>query len=165
MNERFGGGGADPNGYKRDKEGNYVLKNAKRSSFEDVGQDPNFSGKNYSKKAYKTTEYGKQQSFWGSKEYDRKSYTGNTDGSRFQKDSRLQGQSAREAANNKNFKEDYKTGAYATGDAREAGKSNLAKPSNALIDNRQEVFDQPDIIGYREQRKMTLEQSKGILGR
>lgn len=165
MNQRFGGGGADPNGYKRDSEGNYVLKNAKRSPYEDVGADPNFSGKNFAKKDFKTGEYGNKQSFWGSKEYDRKSYTGDTDGSRFQKDSRLQGQSAREASNTKNFKEDYKTGAYATSDAREAGKTDLAKPSNDLTDNRQKVFEQPEIIDWREQRKMTMEQSKGILGR
>jgi hypothetical protein len=150
-------------GYKQDSEGNWKPTNDKRSSFESQGETYD-SRKGYQKQTYKTGDYTKK-SWWGNKEYDRKSYTGNTDGSRFQSTSNLQGKGAREANTNARIPGNYQTDNYQTNAARESGSSAIAKPSNDLTDNRQKVFQPPEIIDWREQRSLSMEQSKGILGR
>jgi hypothetical protein len=151
------------NGFAQDAAGNWVPRDDKRSSYESQGASPYFKGE-YSKKNYQAGEYSKK-SWWGNKEYGRKSYAGDTDGSRFQKNSRLQGQSARETGGSADIPDAYQTGGYATSAAREAGTRDIAKPSDAETDIRRRVYKQPEIIDWREQRSLTLEQSKGILGR
>lgn len=151
------------NGYKTDASGNLVPKSNKRSSFENKGESPYFQGE-YGKKTYKTAKYSKK-SWWGNKDYGRQEYTGNTDGSRFQKNSRFDGKGARESGSPADIPGPYQTDRYATNAAREAGKDRLSKPANAEIENRRSVFPQPEITDWREQRALSLEQSKGILGR
>jgi hypothetical protein len=153
----------ESNGYQQDANGSWVPKVDKRSSFESKGESPYFKGE-YSGKTYKAGEYAKK-SWWGNKDYGRQSYTGNTDGSRFQTKSLLDGQSARETGSAAKTPGPYKTGAYATSAAREAGKNNLAKPSDAETDSRRRVYPQPEITDWQQQRAITLDQSKGILGR
>ena len=51
------------------------------------------------------------------------------------------------------------------GTAREAGNKPIDKSSNAIVESRQKVFQQPEIIDWKEQRNLSLDQSKGILGR
>jgi len=148
--------------FKADANGNFVPQDNKRSSFETKGQSPYFKG-DYAKKDYKTGDYAKK-SWWGNKEYGRQQYAGNTDGSRFQKDSRFDGKGARESGSAADIPDAYQTDTYATNAARETGKDKLTKPANAEIENRREVFQQPDILDWQEQRKLSLEQSRGILG-
>lgn len=158
MSERLN----EKNGYQKDASGNWVPQSDKRSAFENKGDDPNFA-KKFKKTDYKTGDYAKK-SWWGNKNYDRKAYAGNTDGSRFQKPSDLQDKSARESDNTAKITAPYKTGNYATNSAREASKKNLAKPSNEGVDNRRKDYQAPEIIDWREQRNLTMDQSKGILG-
>ncbi len=155
---------AKDNGMIKGPDGNLIPKSNKRSSFESKGQDPNFAGKSFDKKQYKTGDYTKK-SWWGNKEYDSKPYSGNTDGSRFQKASDLQGKGARESGSTAKIPDTYKTDTYATNSAREAGKDQIAKPSNDRIENRREVSMQPEILDWREQRSLSVDQSRGILGR
>lgn len=152
------------NGYKQDSEGNWKPRSDKRYPFENKGQDPNFAGKNFKTKAYKTGDYAKK-SWWGNKQYDSKSYSGNTDASRFQKNSDLQGKGAREAGTEADIPDRYKAGSFTTKSAREAGASSIEKPSNDRIENRQRDFKQPEIVDWRQQRTLSMDQSKGILGR
>ncbi len=152
----------EKNGYKKDAEGNWVPMNDKRSSFESKGQDPNFT-KDYKKTEYKTGDYAKK-SWWGNKDYDSKQYAGNTDGNRFQKSSDLQGKGARESGNAAKIPDSYKTDTYATSAAREANSNPIAKPSNDGIENRRNGFPQPEIVDWKEQRSLSVDQSKGILG-
>lgn len=155
----------ESNGYTQDAAGNWVPRDDKRSSFESQGASPYFNNKsNYNQQTYQAGEYSKK-SWWGNKDYGRKSYAGDTDGSRFQKGSRLQGQSARETGGSADIPDAYQTGGYATSAAREAGARDITKPSDAETDIRRRVYKQPEIIDWREQRSLTLEQSKGILGR
>lgn len=153
----------ESNGYKQDASGAWTPKVDRRSSFETKGKSPYFQGE-YDKKAYKAGEYGKK-SWWGNKEYGRKEYAGNTDGGRFQKNSRFDGKGARETASAAQVPDTYQTDKYATSAAREAGQSGLAKPSDAETDNRRKVYQAPEIIDWREQRALSLDQSRGILGR
>jgi hypothetical protein len=153
----------EKNGYTQDSNGNWKPQSDKRSPFESKGQDPNFAGKKFEAKAYKTGDYAKK-SWWGSKQYDHKAYAGNTDATRFQKTSDLQGKGAREANTAADIPDRYQTGSYATNSAREASATAIKKPSNDLIENRQKVFKQPEIIDWRQQRTLSMDQSKGILG-
>lgn len=151
------------NGMKQDANGNLIPKSDKRSSFESKGES-NYASKAYQKKDYKTGDYAKK-SWWGNKDYAAKEYAGNTDGSRFQTTSALQGQGAREAGSNAKIPDNYKTGDYTTGAAREAGTTPVKKGPNDQIENARKTFQVPEIIDWREQRSLSMDQSKGILGR
>jgi hypothetical protein len=150
------------NGYKQDAKGNWVPQNDQRSSFESKGKSPYFQG-TYQKKSYQTDPYTKK-SWWGNKDYGRQPYAGNTDGKHFQKSSGFDGQGALEADTTANIPRAYQTGPYATHAAREASAGHLAKPSDALTDIRRKVYKEPAIIDWKEQRSLSMEQSKGILG-
>jgi hypothetical protein len=151
------------NGYKKDSTGKWIAQNDKRSPFESQGAASYFQ-KDFKKKEFKTADYSKK-SFWGNKSYERKSYAGETDGSRFQTPSKLQGVSAREAGANANLPGRYQTEGYATSAAREAGKGPIEKSSNDAIENLRKSFQQPDMVDWKEQRSLSVAQSKGILGR
>ena len=151
------------NGFKKDAKGNLVPNSDKRSSFESKGES-NFAKKDYQKQEYKTGDYAKK-SWWGNKDYGSKKYAGDTDGSRFQTRSKLQGKGAREASSQAKLHAPYQTGDYATSAAREAGTAPIKKGSNDQIENRRQTFQPPEIIDWREQRSLTMDQSKGILGR
>lgn len=153
----------EKNGYKQDSDGNWVANNDRRSPYEGKGSTYD-AKKSFAKKDYKTGDFAKK-SWWGNKEYDRQSYKGDTDGSRFQKSSALQGEKAPEAGDAAKIPGPYQTDTYATGAAREAGNTAIKKPSNDMVNSRQKVFQQPEIIDWREQRNLSLDQSKGILGR
>ena len=153
----------ESNGYKQDAEGNWIPQNDKRSSFENQGQSAYFQG-DYGKKQFQTTDYARK-SWWGNKDYQPKAYAGNTDGSRFQQSSRLDGKGASEGGKSAGMDSAYKTIDYATGSAREAGTNRLDKPSDAETDVRRKVYQTPEIIDWQQQRSLSLEQSKGILGR
>lgn len=153
----------EKNGYKQDASGNWVAQNDRRSPYESKGSTYD-SKKSFQKKDYKTGDFAKK-SWWGNKEYDRQSYAGDTDGSRFQTSSALQGETAPEAGDAAKIPGAYKTDTYSTNTARESRNKEIARPSNTIVDGREKVFQQPEIIDWREQRKLSLDQSKGILGR
>jgi hypothetical protein len=150
------------NGYKQNSEGALIPNSNKRSQFESKTE---FHGahKNYTKQAYKTNDYAKK-SWWGNKEYDRKPYAGKTDGSRFQTTSALQGKGARESKSTAAIPDAYKTDRYATTSAREANATAVKRTSNDLIENRRKSFQQPETFDWQEQRAMSVDQSRGILG-
>ena len=156
----------ESNGFAVDSEGNWVPRNDRRSSFESQGESPYFKGGNSNQgKEYRTGDYTRK-SWWGSKDYGRSSYLGNTDANHFREASRLQGQGAPETGRAAHGgDESYRTGGYRTGGARESSARRLDKPSDAETDVRRRVFQPPEIIDWSEQRKLSLEQSRGILGR
>ncbi|MEO6477242.1 hypothetical protein [Luteolibacter sp.] len=163
FSQRIGsGGGRDPNSYQKDSAGKYYIKEEKRSPYESKGE-ASFASKSYKKEEYKAGDYAKK-SWWGNKEYDRKAYSGNTDASRFQTPSNLDGKGAREAGNQADIPDKYKTGGYATGDARESTAAQIPKGTSAAIENRKDSYEQPEIIGWKEQRNLNVDQAKSILG-
>ncbi|OYV07182.1 MAG: hypothetical protein CFE26_02365 [Verrucomicrobiales bacterium VVV1] len=154
----------EKSGFSQDSEGNWKPKVDRRSSFESVGESPYFKG-DYAKKEYKAGEYAKK-SWWGSKEYERKTYDGAVDGSRFTKTSRFDGSEARDGKlSAREGGTTYETENYATSEAREASGKRMDRPSDAETDSRRRVFQQPQIIDYRDQRKLTLQETKSFLGR
>lgn len=151
------------NGYVQDTKGNWKPRSDRRSEFEGRGAS-HFAGKDFKKQEYKAGDYAKK-SWWGNKEYGRTAYSGNTDASRLQKSSALQGQGARESGSAANVQQDYRTGDYGTGSARESAAAPVQGSSVDRIENRRDSFEQPEIIDWREQRSVTMGESKSILGR
>jgi hypothetical protein len=135
---------SESNGYKQDATGNWKPQTDRRSSFETQDKSQ-FASKSYQKSAYKTDDYAKT-SWWGNKSYDRKSYTGKTDGSRFKEASKFQHQDAQEAARNTELSKPFETSDYATQAAGEMEKNPVKTTSNSIVDKRRKVFIQPRII-------------------
>ena len=150
------------NGYKQDPHGNWVPQVNQRSQYESKGESPYFKG-DYAKTAYQTGSYDKK-SWWGNKDYGTKQYANNTDGSRFQKNSQFTRQGASESATTATLPGTYQTGTYATGAAREAGRRGLTKQADAVTESRRHAYPQPEVVDWHEQRSLSVEQSKGILG-
>jgi len=155
-------------GFAQDSEGNWKPMVNRRSSFERADRDsPYFKGDFAgTKKQFQTGEYQKK-SWWGNKSYELKEYTGNTDGSRFQQSSRFGEMAARDGS--KTAREGggkaYKTNDYATKDAREASGKILDHPSDAETDVRRRVYASPSVIDWQEERKLNIQETKGILGK
>lgn len=153
-------------GFVQDSEGKWAPRVNRRSSFETKGESPYFKGE-YGKKEYKAGDYAKK-SWKGGKSYEKNAYQGGTDGSRFMKNSRFGGQAAREGSQGaREAGQAAREGddTYATKGAREAGMKRLAKPSDAETDSRRKADIPLEIIDWREQRSLSVEQTKGILGR
>lgn len=160
LSERLSG----DRGYQQDADGNWISKVSKRSQYDSYGESPNFKG-DYKTSQYKAGEYAKK-SWWKPKEVQRQSFDNQADGSRFQQASRFQSQGARESGSDAGLAKNFATGGYSTGTAREAGVSNIDRPSDAETDFRRRVFPQPDMnADWREQRSLTQGQTKGLTGR
>lgn len=153
----------ESNGYKQDKAGNWVPKSDKRSSFENVGDSPYFKGRE-EKKEFKVEEFSRK-SWWGSRDFKMQAYQGNTDGSRFHKTAGQQGTTARENRSAADLPGDYSTERFATGEAREAGVEGVSRTDDPETEVRRRVYQAPEVLNWREQRPITREQTKSLLGR
>lgn len=153
----------EKNGYAQDAQGNWKAKDNKRSPFDSKGEVAGLK-KDYKKQDYQTGDYAKK-SWWGNKDYDKKSYSGKTDGSRFKQASSLADQTASETGSSAKIPSDYKTGTFATRSANESGAKEVRTSTNAAIEKRRKSYQQPNIIDWREQRALSLDQSKSLLGR
>ena len=150
-------------GYSKDEKGNYLPKSNKRSSFETNRDSPYFKG-DYAKKDYKTSQISKK-SWWGDTKYESKKFEGDTDGSRFQTASKLGEKGAQESGTAAKLPGKYKTANYATNSASETGSKRLDHTSDAETDFRRKVYTAPSVIDWREQRGMSLGETKSMLGR
>ena len=153
----------EKNGYTQDADGKWIPQSDKRSQFEYQSKSQ-FADKQFKKSEYKTGDY-KKTAWAGDKTYATQAYAGNTDASRLKTTSNLQSQNAKETNTNAKIPSPYQTNQLTKNSAREASNKPLAKPSNDNIENRRAEFNQPKIIDWQQQRAMSLDQSKGILGR
>lgn len=155
----------ETNGYKQDETGNWVPRSDKRSSFETMGESLYFKGTQQNKKEFKTGEY-KRRSWWGNKEFKVQEYQGDTDGSRFQTTARQQGVTARESGSALDLPGSYATDSYATGTAREQQKARtIPHAVDAETEARRRVYEAPEILNWHEQRAISREETKSLLGR
>ncbi|MFM2197396.1 MAG: hypothetical protein RLZZ505_828 [Verrucomicrobiota bacterium] len=150
-------------GYKQNEKGEWVPKSDKRSSYDSQRDTPYFKDKITSER-YKTGDYAKK-SWWGSKEYGKKSYEGNTDGSRFRKKALQDGQVARDHGKAARSSDPFKTNTLPRESALESRNPAIDRPTNALIETQRKTYKAPSVIDWKEQRSMNLEQSRSILGR
>lgn len=159
LQERLSEGG----GYKQDANGQWVPKSDKRSPYDSQRDSPYFKGK-VEKENYKTGEYAKK-SWWGSKDYATKSYDGDTDGSRFQTKARQDDMIARDSGKGYRETGSYKTNTLDHESARESGASPVERPTNAAVESQRALYKAPSVVDWREQRSMSMDRSKSIIGR
>lgn len=150
------------NGYKQDASGNWVPLNDKRSSFESQGRSPYFSG-TQDKKAFDAASYDKKR--YEREGYATKSFYHGKDGNRFSKPSSLSQTAARESAQSHQGISAYQTKPIDRTSASESGRDSIDKPTDYQTEKRRDVYIPPEVIDYKQQREMTVDESKGILGR
>jgi len=150
-------------GFMQDSKGNWKPRVDRRSSFESVGTSQYFKG-NYQTRECRTPTLGKTP-WWGSKDYTTKTFGGKTDGSTFQKTARAEGIRSREdgTVSNANSKT-VKTSGYKTGSARESGHGEMDHPADTQTEARNRTFVPPAIIDWQQQRAMSVDETKSILG-
>lgn len=150
-------------GYKQTESGEWVPKSDKRSTYDSQRDSPYFKG-TVEKERYKTGEFAKK-SWWGSKDYGKKSYEGNTDGSRFQTTARQEGQRSRDDGRAARSADPFITNTLTSEAARETRSSAIDRPMNAGVEAQRGVYKAPSVIDWKEQRSMSMDRSRGILGR
>lgn len=154
---------SESGGYKQNENGEWVPKSDKRSAYDSQRDSPYFKGK-VEKERYKTGEYAKK-SWWGNKDYGKKNYSGNTDGSRFQTKAQQDGQISRDAGRAARATDPFKTNTLSRESARETRNPAINRPSSAAVESQRDSYTAPSVIGWKEQRSMSMDQSRSILGR
>lgn len=160
MNERFNGGGKE--GYYQDSEGNWKIKNDKRSSFENVGRS-SFGNREYSGKAYNPGTVQKK-SWWGDTTHTKPAYAGNTSASQYQKSASDTSKDAREGGSKSLFSR--KTVATTRLDhqtARESSSAPIKTGRASQNETTRSSKEQADIIDWKEQRSLQLKDTKSWL--
>lgn len=151
----------ESNGYTQDEKGNWTPKTDKRSPFESKGKSPYFNS-NYKGKSFNTESYAKK-SWWGQKEMSRKAYQGKMEEIDHQVAS-VNGKQSNIRSNDYETGSYDKTGSYQTHAAIENDAATIGKPSDAETDLRRKTYIKPKITEYEQQRALTIEQSKKLLG-
>lgn len=148
-----------------DDAGNPRMQSDVRSSFENTGGSSivsgnNYSGNEYTKKAYRKERWG------GESSYKTKSYNNTNKANNYGKEPWF----ARKQANvngqeSSVGKKSFFTKLFGKSTARERGATDLSKPSDAETNVRRRVFIQPDIIGWKDQQTLSVDDTRGMLGR
>lgn len=155
---------AESSGFKTDTDGNLISsKSNKRSSFERNRESSFFKGK-IEKEVYQTGDFEKK-SWWGSKTYKVDEYKGDTDGSRFKSAAKSYGKGELYADQKVDTGKPYNAEILDYESARESDGKRIEKPRNDYTESRKRSYLQPSVIDWKEQRKLSMEQSRGILGR
>ncbi|MCU0797429.1 MAG: hypothetical protein MUF31_16030 [Akkermansiaceae bacterium] len=144
---------------------NPMFDGGERSSANESTQTNNqFTGE-YARREFNAKNY-ERQPFWGRKDYERQVYGGDTDGSRFLQGAREGSMTAREggemAADGSRA---FGTRTMDGGSAREAGVAEIGRGSDAETDVRRRVFPQPEKRPSGQQRAMTVEDARALMGR
>jgi hypothetical protein len=143
-----------------------MQKGGEQAAKEGVNRDNRYFEGELAKREFEAKDYTKK-SFWGTKDYAKQVYEGPTDGSRFMKGSSFNTQGG--ARENTMVSPDsgsaFATGRHKTGAARENETSNISKTSDANTDSRRKVFVQPEITDWRDQRGLTIDDTRSMLGR
>ena len=96
----------------------------------------------------------------------RKTYAGPTDGSRHHTSSRFSGSTAAASGSRSRYAgASAATGNYRTSRATETAQASVSKPRDAKTHYRRNVYPQPTIFTQDEYTRMTIEQTRNILGR
>lgn len=151
-------------GFTRDTDGNWVPRSDKRSQY-DGRRTANLNPRNtvntgsYTPAEYKKTEWTRTRA---ARTHD---YAGKTDGSRFQSSASAQGQSARQSGTRARTPGSYRTQGFGTNAAREGSARRHDRPTDAHTQTRREIYVEPEITDWREQRSLSIEQSRSLLAR
>lgn len=140
------------------------MKSDTRSQYESRAASADgrgFRGKSFSTESYQKKRWG------GDMEYNKKSFAGNTDGSRFkyspafvQQQARAQGKMA--SASGKNYRSQ---GEYATKSSRFNDSQRIARGGSAYVENQNVVDQELKVINYEDYGKLNVQQTNSLLGR
>jgi hypothetical protein len=151
-------------GYVRDSEGNWIPRSNKRSQFESISASGTDRRNNMANRRFKANEY--QAAEWTrTKSAPPQGYVGDTDGSAFQTTAAAQGQAARQSGDRARIPGAYETGTFGTGSSRENQARRHDRPQDDQTENRRGKFTPPEIIDWRQQRDLSIDQSRSILSR
>ena len=144
---------------------NPMFAGGERGSASESGMTQSqFTGE-FSRGEFRAKDF-ERQSFWGRKDYQRQVYQGDTDGSRFQEGAREGTMTAREnGALSGDAARVFGTRTMDGGMAREAGEGGIARTSDAETDVRRRVFPQPEKRPSGQQRAITVEDARALMGR
>ena len=148
----------------KDENGNPVMKSDLRSSFEgktsQLSQSRDFSGKDYRTKSYAKKRWA------GNSQYQPRQYAGNTDANQYKmepwfvrKQALAHGQRAGADG------QSYNTAEYEASTAREQGSERIEEGSDAETDVRRRIYQQPEIIDWKEQEGLGVKDTNRLLGR
>ncbi len=154
---------SETGGYKQDSEGNWVPKSDKRSQFDRERESAYFKGKVETER-YKTGDYKKKE-WLGSKDFGRTKFAGNTDGSRFQTKARQDGQRLRDGQKSARLAGPFQTNTLDRQLARESSVGGITTGRNESVESARASYKAPSVIDWKEQRGMSINESRGILGR
>ena len=151
----------------KDEAGRPKVESDQRSSFESkaessFGGGTSYQGSEFSKKSYRKKRWG------GNSSYDVKSFAGRKQAANYSKEPwfvRNQAGAAAQGKEAKVAKKGFLTRVFGTSTAREQGAGNLDKPSNYQTDVRREVYKQPDVIHWKEQQGLSINDTKQLLAR
>ncbi len=150
-------------GYQQDEQGNWVPKSYKKSSFETQRDSPYFKG-DIANKSFDTGSYDKKN--WsGTKDFEHKDYKTTSQNSSDRQRSMFDGKTARGDGQAYQVPAPYRTSEYQTSDARENQGKDMDKTVDAETEWRRRVYPKPKIVDYEKQRELSVEQSRGLLGR
>jgi len=137
-----------------------MIVGGRRSNFE--GKRQVVFGGNFEGKTYGTDQY-KSKSWNGSKNYGRKSYSGNTNASQLKVASVMDGQTARGGGEQSRYSgSGYNTSNYNTSSAREGQATPVNRNASNYAAKRLPL---PKVMSEREYQKMTIEETNSLLGR
>lgn len=150
-------------GYRQDSEGNWVPRTDKRSSFDSQRESAYFKG-NVEKSDFRTGEF-KKRSWWGNKDFGNEAYAGDTDGSRFQTSANQQGKRSQADGARARTSGAYQTNRLGKKAANEGRNASIGRPLDSGVEARRGTYSAPAVVDWQANRNMSVEQSRGILGR
>lgn len=143
-----------------DKDGR-IGKDSKRSSFEN--KQLTTIGGDIGNKQFAASQYTKKN-WQGSKDFGRSQYMGKSE-SRWDDEEWFLQKQANETGSTFDPGKSYATSSYGTGSATEQGGYRMSRPNDVRTDIRREVFQQPLKMDNEDYEKMSLNDSKRLLGR
>ncbi len=151
-------------GYAQDSQGNWIARSDRRSQFENrtasgMDRSNHNATRRVNKSQFQPAEWTQASSAAP------KSYSGPTDGSGFRSTAAAQGQAARQSGAQAHTPGEYGTQDFRTGSSRENRGRRFARKTDAQTDNRRDSLPPPEIIDWREQRNLSLDQSRSMLSR
>lgn len=149
-------------GYKVDEQGNWVPRNNKRSQYEGRGGNAYFNG-DLHKKAFQAQTLSKGSWIGGQRVKSPEHHLNGTKSAV----GAISPFNSRQANLDRSLQTPDKIAGnhLSTGVAHETGAGAITRPSDAQTDFRRRVFQQPDVIDYKQQRELSIQQSKQLLGR
>lgn len=148
----------------KDEAGNPQMKSDLRSSFE--GRSSNMiTSEDFSGKDYTTRSYAKRR-WQGNTAFERREYQGNIDANKYKMEPWFVRKQASAEGETANFNDQsFATGSYDKTTANEHNANRISRPSDAETNVRRRVFQQPDIIDWKEQQGLGVKDTNRMLGR